>query len=316
MKQLRIKDNEIREKEEFADVACLMRSVSDKTLDELEKEGIFVFPELVKETKDLTRDQMIIQSVNDSYRSGNVMGFLGYGDERLVIESRFSTDKEDYFFQYLLEKVLAYPNVVNLATDAPHDDRFFSLLLFLFPMYLAAAMRKGAFKAYVRNEYNDGNVKGIINVDRHIRRNTPYIGNIAYSQREYAFDNHLMELIRHTIEFIRRKSYGHSLLAKVKEEVRLVVEATPSYAAKDLRKILIANKKKTVRHAYYHEYRALQRLCILILQNERERIGLGSRKIYGILFDGAWLWEEYTIFFHDFYSPQFNIAPLLLASIL
>lgn len=293
MKQIKIKDNDQRKKEEFFDIPGLVKTIADKTLEELEKEGVFVFPEMVHDAEDVTRDQMILQSVNDTYRSGNVMGFLGYGEERLVIESRFSTGDNDYLFQYLLERVLDFPNIVNLETDAIHDDKMFSLFLFLFPAYLSAAMRKGAFKTYVRNEYNDGDVKGTINIDRHIRKNIPFVGNIAYSQREYAYDNYLMQLVRHTVEFIKRKPYGHKLLAKAKEEIQLVVDATPSYEAKDLRKILVANKKNTVRHAYYHEYRALQRLCILILQNEKTRIGLGARKIYGILFDGAWLWEEY-----------------------
>ena len=306
MKQVKIKDNDQRKKEDFFDIPGLVRTIEDKTLEELEKEGVFVFPEMVHEAEDVTRDQMILQRVNDSYRAGNVMGFLGYGEERLVIESRFSTGNNDYFFRYLLENVLDFPNVVDLETDAMHDDKMFSLLLFFFPSYLAAAMRKGAFKAYVRNDYNDGNVKGTINIDRHIRKNVPFVGNIAYSQREYAYDNYLMQLVRHTVEFIKRKSYGHKLLAKVKEDVQAVVDATPSYEAKDLRKILIENKKNTIRHAYYHEYCALQRLCILILQNEKVQVGLGTRKIYGILFDGAWLWEEYinTLVDDKFYHPM------------
>ncbi len=306
MKQFKIKDNDQRKKEEFFDIPGLVKTIADKTLEELEKEGVFVFPEMVHDAEDVTRDQMILQSVNDTYRSGNVMGFLGYGEERLVIESRFSTGDNDYLFQYLLERVLDFPNIVNLETDATHDDKMFSLLLFLFPSYLSAAMRKGAFKTYVRNEYNDGNVKGTITIDRHIRKNIPFVGNIAYSQREYAYDNYLMQLIRHTVEFIKRKPYGHKLLAKVKEEVQVVVDATPSYEAKDLRKILVENKKNTVRHAYYHEYRALQRLCILILQNEKTQVGLGARKIYGIVFDGAWLWEEYinTLVDNKFYHPM------------
>lgn len=283
-----------------------MKTIADKTLEELEKEGVFVFPEMVHEAEDVTRDQMILQSVNDTYRSGNVMGFLGYGEERLVIESRFSTGDNDFLLQYLLERILDFPNIVNLETDATHDDKMFSLLLALFLSYLVSAMRKGVFKTYVRNEYNDGNVKGTINIDRHIRKNIPFVGNIAYSQREYAYDNFLMQLIRHTVEFIKRKPYGHKLLAKAKEEVQLVVEATPSYEAKDLRRILVENKKNTVRHAYYHEYRALQRLCILILQNKKTQLGLGASKIYGIVFDGAWLWEEYVNSLVDeiFYHPM------------
>ena len=55
-----------------------------------------------------------------------------------------------------------------------------------------------------------------------------------------------------------------------------------------------ANKKSAVRHAYFREYLALQRLCLLILQYQKHQIGSGSRQIYGILFDGAWLWEEYV----------------------
>ena len=306
MKQLKIKDNDQRKKEEFFEIPGLVKTIADKTLEELEKEGVFVFPEMVHEAEDVTRDQMILQSVNDTYRSGNVMGFLGYGEERLVIESRFSTGDNDFLLQYLLERILDFPNIVNLETDATHDDKMFSLLLALFLSYLVSAMRKGVFKTYVRNEYNDGNVKGTINIDRHIRKNIPFVGNIAYSQREYAYDNFLMQLIRHTVEFIKRKPYGHKLLAKAKEEVQLVVEATQSYEAKDLRRILVENKKNTVRHAYYHEYRALQRLCILILQNKKTQLGLGASKIYGIVFDGAWLWEEYVNSLVDeiFYHPM------------
>ena len=306
MKQLKIKDNDQRKKEEFFEIPGLVKTIADKTLEELEKEGVFVFPEMVHDAEDVTRDQMILQSVNDTYRSGNVMGFLGYGEERLVIESRFSTGDNDFLLQYLLERILDFPNIVNLETDATHDDKMFSLLLALFLSYLVSAMRKGVFKTYVRNEYNDGNVKGTINIDRHIRKNIPFVGNIAYSQREYAYDNFLMQLIRHTVEFIKRKPYGHKLLAKAKEEVQLVVEATPSYEAKDLRRIRGENKKNTVRHAYYHEYRALQRLCILILQNKKTQLGLGASKIYGIVFDGAWLWEEYVNSLVDeiFYHPM------------
>lgn len=301
-----MKDNDQRNKSEFFDIPGLVETISDKTLEELEKEGVFVFPERMRDAEDITRDQMILQSANGTYRSGNVMGFLGYGEERFVIESRFSTGDNDFLFQYLLERVLDFPNIVNLETDATHDDRMFSLLLFLFTSYLAAAMRKGTFKAYVRKEYNDGNVRGTVDIDRHIRKNIPFAGNIAYSQREYAYDNFLMQLVRHTLEFIKRKPYGHKLLRKVKDEVQMVVEATPNYEAKNLRKVLIENKKNTVRHAFYHEYRALQRLCILILQNEKIQVGLGARKIYGILFDGAWLWEEYvnTLVDDTFYHPM------------
>ncbi len=306
MKQIRIRDNTQIPKSQFAEIPALTRKICDKTLEQLEREGIFVFPELVRDADDLTKDQMILQSVNDSYRSSNVMGFLGLGDERLTITSRFASDEHDFFFQYLLEKVLDFPNIVNLETDANRNNRLFHLLLFLFPLYLKQAMRKGLFKTYIRNQYNDSNLKGVIDIPRHISKNTPFIGNIAYHQREYSYDNALTELVRHTIEFIKRKPYGNQLLVKVKDEVQLIVDATQQYELYDRRKVITDNSHNPIRHAYYREYRALQHLCLLILKNQEHNIGAGSRQVYGILFDGAWLWEEYISKLVEgmFYHPR------------
>ena len=306
MKLLRIKDNSQQKKDVFSQVVKLTGKIADKTLEQLEREGVFVFPETVKDAEDISRDQMILQSVNDTYRASNVMGFLGCGDERLIIESRFCGEGEDFFFQYLLDKVLDFPNVVDLESNANQDNRLFNFLLFLFPYYLKTAMRKGLFKKYIRCRYNNGNVKGTIDVASHIEKNTPFVGNVAYSQREFSYDNCLMELVRHTIEFVKRKPYGNNLLVKVKDEVKLVVNATPGYEPYDRKKIIEQNKKNTVRHAYFREYLALQRLCLLILQHQKHQIGTGSRQIYGILFDGAWLWEEYinSLIKDTFYHPM------------
>lgn len=293
MKTLRIKDNSERRKEDFSEIGALAGKILDKTLEQLEKDGVFVFPETIRDSEDLDNEQMILRSLNDSYRSGNVMGFLGYGNERLIIESRFCSDNNDFFLQYLLEQAVDFPNIIDLETDMNQENRLFNMLLFLFPYYLKKAMRKGVFKTYIRNRYNDGNIRGTIDIARHLSKNTPFAGKVAYSQREYSYDNHLIQLVRHTIEFIKRKPYGNKLLVKVKDEARLIIGATPKYEFHDRRKIIGENKKNTIRHAYYSEYRALQHLCLLILQHQEHQIGSGSRRIFGIIFDGAWLWEEY-----------------------
>ena len=148
MNQIRIKDNTLTKKDSFKEISKLTNRIANKTLERLEREGVFVFPEFVVNAEDITKDQMILQSVNDAFRSGNVMGFIGYGkDERLIIESRFCGKNEDYFFQYLLERVLDFPNIVDLKSDANRDNRLFNFLLFLFPYYLKMAMRKGLFKS-------------------------------------------------------------------------------------------------------------------------------------------------------------------------
>lgn len=306
MKQLKIKDNSHKYKSEFLQVSKIANKVADKTLDQLEKEGIFVFPGRLKQSKDLTKEQIILQSYNDTYRSGNVMGFLGFDDERLVIESRFGCGSNDYFLGYLLEKVIEIPNVLDFDADADVDSQMLDLFVLLFPFYLKKALRKGLYKTYVTKKYNDSNPKGTIDIARHIKKNTPFVGKIAYNQREYSYDNYITELVRHTLEFIKKKPYGRRVLSQINDEAKLIVEATENYQPWDKQKIIDQNKKNVIRHAYYHEYRALQYLCILILQNQKHQIGTGINRAYGILFDGSWLWEEYiNLLIKDlFYHPM------------
>ena len=305
---MRISDNSQYNRDQLSSkLPKLTTKIANKTLEQLERDGIFVFPEIIDDTDDLYGDQMILQELKNSYSTGNVMGFLGCEEERLVIESRFGGNNgNDFFFLYMLERVMDFPSIVDLESDADQNQRMFRLFLFLFPCYLRKAMRKGLFKKYICRRYNDGNVSGTIDIDRHIELNTPFIGNIAYSQREFSYDNHLTELVRHTIEYIRKKPYGSPILTKAKDEVRQVISATPRYELYDRKKIIVANKKNPVRHAYFHEYRQLQQLCILILQHEKHRIGSGSRQIFGVLFDGAWLWEEYinSLIAHCFHHPM------------
>ena len=302
----KVKDNTTYITSRFSCNQCIVSNILNKSLNQLDAEGLFIFPEAIKKVEDLTRDQMILQEFNGKYRTGNVMGFIGYGKERLIIQSRFCNDKEDYFLSYLLERVLNIPNIVSLDADTSSDKRLLNFLLFIFPKYLENAIRKGLYKQYIHKKYNDTNIKGKIDIPRHLTKNTPFIGSIAYSQRLFSYDNILMELIRHTIEFIKSKSYGSIILSDIKEELKLIVNATQSYRTCDRQKIIEQNKKNPIRHAYFREYSALQRLCILILKSEKHDIGSGIQNSYGILFDGAWLWEEYIniLLSSHFYHPK------------
>ena len=138
MSRIKIKDNSRIPKESLSGISLLTSKIADKTLEQLEKEGIFVFPEILRDADDITKDQMILQSVNNYYLSSNVMGFMGLGDEKLIIESRFSGNGQDFLFQYLLERVFDVPNIVDLETDADQDNRIYNFLLFLFPYFQSA----------------------------------------------------------------------------------------------------------------------------------------------------------------------------------
>ena len=59
------------------------------------------------------------------------------------------------------------------------------------------------------------------------------------------------------------------------------------------RQKVISQNLRPLSHPYYYAYRDLQRLCMRILRHEEMKYGSDDNQIHGILFDGAWLWEEY-----------------------
>lgn len=125
--------------------------------------------------------------------------------------------------------------------------------------------------------------------------NVPFAGKVAYNTREYSYDNAVTELIRHTIEYIDRHPYGKGVLDNDKdtiEAVNIIRMATPANSSNELR-LIIGKNIRPVNHPYFTEYRPLQQLCLRILRHEEMKYGKDDDEIYGILFDGAWLWEEY-----------------------
>lgn len=273
-----------------------LRIIGGKRLKDVvaENPNILLFPPALGGNQDGV-DDLHICSYNEAYDrvyTGNLMGFIGVNNTQMSITSRFARDKEDYFLHYMLIKVFC-PNIFDLKHDTSKDAAF-DFLLYLFPHYFNEAMKQGVFKMYRTFERNDSKVNGTIDISRHIRCNIPFKGTIAYRTREFSFDNPITQLIRHTIEFLKTSPIGHSLLTRkeTQDNMRIIVDNTSSYCANDRRKV-IASNRKVLHHPYFTKYTVLQRLCISILQHEELKYGSDKDKIHGILFDGAWLWEEY-----------------------
>ena len=310
--KMRITDNQHKIiKEDFvAEYPKISQLLLDRTLGNLSQEdNIFIFPNDLEYSPDLDKDQKILETVNQEIKTGNIIGFLGYGQERLTISSRFSNESDDYFLHYLLQKVL-HINLTSLDVALSREDKLYQLLMYLFPKYLQATLRKGLYKEYQSFSHNDSHVKGVIDVGNHLKKNLPFTGNIAYTTREFTYDNPLIQLIRHTIEFMKnQKSIGRGVLDNLstsRENVAEIVRVTPSYKLADRAKIIRLNQTKPLRHAYFREYRKLQELCLMILNKEEHGLGYQEQKIHGILFDVAWLWEEYvhTLLPKEFIHPR------------
>lgn len=269
-----------------------------RTLDDIAaSDSVFVFPPRLDDSSDLDKDQLVLASCHDGIQTGNVMGFIGKGNDELTICSRFSTEEHDYFLNHMLRRVFV-PNVVDYRVSFETEEGYFELLPLLFPTYLVRAFRKGILRTYVRRAHDDSHLRGAIDVKRHISHNTPFRGNVAYSTREYDDDNVITELVRHTIEYLEANPSGIGSLLSQEREMRDAVSAirlaTPRYSRGDRRRVIAVNQKHPVRHHYYSEYLDLQKLCLAILTHRKISFRGDAEKAHGILFDGAWLWEEYV----------------------
>ena len=163
---MRITDNQHKiAKEDFvAEYPKLSQALLDRTLDNLSiEDSIFIFPNDLTHSPDLDKDQKTFETVDQEIKTGNVIGFLGCGQEKLTISSRFSDESNDHFLHYLLQKVL-HINLTSLDVALSREDKLYQLLMYLFPKYLQAAIRKGLYKEYQRFSHNDSHVKGVIDV--------------------------------------------------------------------------------------------------------------------------------------------------------
>ena len=116
--------------------------IADCRLDKLtdiNNNELWLFPRSSDRHNDKIEDQSIISVVGDKFTTGNIMGFVGYGDTELTIRSRFShADGKDWFMEYMLQKVFAI-NIFDLKHGKGADDAL-NITALMFPYFLQKAL--------------------------------------------------------------------------------------------------------------------------------------------------------------------------------
>jgi 5-methylcytosine-specific restriction endonuclease McrBC regulatory subunit McrC len=214
MKTLNLKDNTPNPTiNKIPQNNSLCKYLSGRTIAELnESENILVWPTSFKDGEDDIKDQVLFDCKFsfdgkniEEIQTHNLIGFIGGDKTQIEIRTRFSEDgKQDYFLYYMLSIVLSC-NIVDMQVGKGIESALDMMTLF-FSGLLTKAVNQGVYKKYVSREYNDSNVRGTIDVSRHIRYNYPSNGRVAYNTREYSYDNDVTQLIRHTIEYIKSKN--------------------------------------------------------------------------------------------------------------
>ena len=304
---MRITDNNYKGEKLDSQYIADLTPIANHSITHLlsENPNLLVFPQSLEKYL----NKPIFKIEGDKLCTNNIIGFIGRNTSKVTISSRFAEDdKNDFFLHYMLQKVLA-TNIFNFEQSPNNEETIWDFWLYLFPYCLKKAYAQGLYKAYQHKQYNDANVKGTIDIKRHLLKNLPFAGKIAYTTKEHSYDNPLSQLIRHTIEYLRTHPIGNALL-NIDAEMRTMVSqfvfhTQNTYNKNARRKVIMANAKPFV-HPYFTEYAPLQKICLNILNHEKLTFGEEKDKIHGLLFDGAWLWEEYlnTFLNEDFKHPE------------
>jgi len=293
MIHLHLKDNSQRDIEGLKKAEFdKLENITGKSIKDIlsENEALTYIPFELKNS-DLNNDVLFDVDTNKILKTYNIMGFIGFDNVQITIGSRFDTNTgQNYFLQYLLSKVFAI-NLNDLTTSAGNDNIWNFLLYLIFYNQLNKALRQGIFKTYIKKSYNNPQIKGSINIARHLKQNLPFRGNIAYDTKEFSYDNDLTQLIRHAIEFIISKGFD-AINSNIFNDIKLMREVTPSYS-QTTRLDVIKQNYRPVHHPYFTEYEALRILALKILGHKTLSYHQNNNEVYGILIDGAWLWEAY-----------------------
>lgn len=274
-----------------------LREISWIPLEEIvsDNPAVLVFPPNgLNNTKDKIGDSCVVGITANGYvKTNNLIGFIGVGQTQISIHSRFDQTDKDYFLMCLLNSLYNI-NIFNFPHGEESVDKLLDILIVLFPTYLNSALRQGVYREYRSFNRNDAAVKGTIDIPRHIRNNIPFSGRIAYHSREYSYDNDVTQLVRHTIEFIKSRPIGAEVLSSIQTRIDIgkIYEATSSYNRQHRNRIIMSNQRGK-KHPYYTAYYPLINVCLAILNHERISYSHSETRIYGILFDVSWLWEEY-----------------------
>ncbi|MGX8237168.1 5-methylcytosine restriction system specificity protein McrC [Exiguobacterium undae] len=284
----------------------MIEQLNKKLLEASNLHSIEVYGDETKNKEDIL---IFEKKPNGTYLVKNYVGLLSFqGDDGMIhnitIGSRFDQeDSSQQFLSYMLRNAnrstaVVFNEVIVKTGRAPILQQ---ILLFRFIELIKKAGKKGMFKQYILNHYNDSKIKGTIDVDQHIKKNMLGNGKIAYKVTERQVDNPINILILQAFDYLMKK-YPQTLkncihqLPNVKDYIRQLKAEIPNYAAYEVLKVT----SKQVIHPYYSNIEELRKTARDILQDRGvEMFKQSSHKVQGVLLNINKLWEwflEKTIF--------------------
>ena len=273
----------------------------DDTFDKYGKwqfQGLVGFVSKKLDEKEVNEMKELVENLRYFEKQSDIIKLMGQGIQvTLQILSRFDDDKPHFLSTMLLASQGDYLN--DKMVPQNNEEIFDFLLVYMFVYQFKEAYKNGIYKTYQRYNENNYNLRGRIDIARHLQLNAGINnGKIAYTYKENTIDNALIHLILHTYELIKRKF--PALIEKIIEKDfnfysqigYLRVEAK-SFEQFSCGKIISKNLK-TILHPLYHSYESLRKICLAILRHEGISVYDGSGdNTNGMLFYVPDLWEDY-----------------------
>ncbi len=241
----------------------------------------------------------VFSNFNGEYCSQKYVGVLEFKGNKIMIGSRFDSDRKQYFLQYVFSNAFDIHGKIfdEMQTFGKSEDSWDLLLIIVFIKELKDAMKKGLYRIYQTYQYNNSKVKGQIDIPRHIKLNIIPNGKVAYNSREYSTDNFYNYLFLKAYEIIDQKypSILRKLVSNdenVKNGITTLKSNLSSHNYKN-QDILKHTNKKIV-HPVYKKYEELRKTSTLILRKMgMNTMNNDNSKVTGFVIDMTKLWEKF-----------------------
>ena len=223
-------------------------------------------------------------------------------DDVYFLHSRFDSDGTCNFTNYILSKALQLDSRVfpDMEISRNRDSVMQILLAIVFVNQIRVAFKSGIYRCYRNYEKNDSRARGRIQVERHIKLNPLFNGNIAYTYREYTADNDINRIILTAYETLCKgnRAFMRSLMnspssRSAKDFFSQLGHITTPASRQEIQHLLRRNKKR-IHHFVYRNWEAVRKTAIQILHHAGIKTQeSGSTEVSGVLIDIPKIWEKY-----------------------
>lgn len=256
--------------------------------------------DLSAESDDTGQTPVIFEEKAGTFWTRQYIGLFEYQGHRIFICSRFDRgNPEPFFLWYLIGHFLG-ESIVTLddigSTD--QNDFFDGLLALRLAIQIRRAQKHGGLRAYRSFARNDSQVRGVIDIPRHIRENMEQDnGRIAYRTQTYSLDNDWNVLFLHATHAAGRRCPDlmrrlQRRLPEYTSALRIIEQAVSNRETPGVRQVLARTERK-ITNPVYQNWEPARVAARDILRRTESAPGENRASIVtGVFLDSGFLWER------------------------